>query len=77
MTYDLIERLREIEARAREARDTITAGREAGLAVNGITALRDIEFKTRDLAVDLEKQTGGSKAARAAVTTPSSRAKGA
>jgi hypothetical protein len=74
---DLIERLREIEERARVARKTIAVGRKAGLEINGTTALRDIEFKTRDLAVLLEKQTGGSKAARAAVTTPSSRAKGA
>jgi hypothetical protein len=74
---DLIQRLREIEERAREARKTIAVGRKAGLAINGTTALRDIEMETRDLAAKLEKQTGGPKAARAAVTTPSSRAKGA
>ena len=70
---DLIERIREIEARAANARRDITAGREAGLPVNGVSALRDVEMKARDLASYLEKQTGGPKAARRG-TTPSSAA---
>ena len=70
---DVIERLREIERRAHEARKTIAAGRKAGLDVNGTSALRDVEMKARDLAALLEKQTGGPKAARRG-TTPSSAA---
>jgi hypothetical protein len=70
---DLIDTLRRIERRAKDARQTIATGQKAGLAVNGTSALRDIEMAARDLLADLGKQTGGPKAARRG-TTPSSAA---
>lgn len=73
---DLIERLRQIEQRAKHARAAIAEGRKAGLEINGTTALRDIEMSARDLVTDLSTQTGGPKAARRG-TTPSSRETGA
>lgn len=70
---DLIDRLREIERRAANAKRDITIGREAGLPVNGISALSKIEKHARDARVDLENGAGGPKAARNG-TTPSSTA---
>jgi hypothetical protein len=74
---DLIERLREIETRAATARKLIAEGRAAGLSVNGTTALRDVEFKARDIATYLEKQTGGPEGPPAAGLPRSSREIGA
>lgn len=53
---DLIETLRRIEERASAARNSIAAGREQGLQINGTTALRDCELLARDLRTDLERQ---------------------
>jgi hypothetical protein len=55
---DLLDRLKDIERRAFNARREINIGREAGLQLNGISALRKIEMAARDAVRDLEKQTG-------------------
>jgi hypothetical protein len=75
-TPRLVERLRKVEERARTARKTIATGVQAGLPVNGTSALRDIEMEVRTLVRALETPTGAPKGARRG-TTPSSRVKGA
>jgi hypothetical protein len=69
---DLMETLKRIESRAANAARDIQAGRDAGLPVTGISALREISLTARDLMTDLQTTAGATKGARA-TTTPSSR----
>lgn len=56
MTLDLIQALRDIEAEARRAQKLLAAGG----AVNGRTALQNIEHEASDALVRAENETGGS-----------------
>lgn len=70
---DLIGTLKRIEQRATKAAADIEAGRQAGLPVNGISALKEIGVTTRDLLKDIDQTTAGATKGARATTTPSSR----